>query len=151
MAMTILTTLESWERERIPLVLGESRATSKKARLSAIGKLVELDERMMADLEERGISRGGYTIPSALGLARKANKSLLRLLAGWQEERGKIEKEEMALPTSEQRYPLAKIKHRLDVNMLEELEALGMPMWGLQIDTAIQIVTSVCAESTRQN
>ena len=143
---TILQTLESWQRERAPLVLEESQATNKRWQLLALGKLVALDERMAAELEVRGIRRGGYTLRPALELARKADRKVIGLLTMWHEERNKLDVAEMALPTPEARYPIAKTKVVLDERVMSELDAMGVPVWGLQIESAIQIIEAVCAE-----
>jgi 2'-5' RNA ligase len=134
----ILETLEAWQRERAPLVNG--------AAIVDMAKLVNLDERMRAQLEALGFPHDGYTIPPAIALVRSADRAVLPILTQWREERAKLDAEEMALPSSAERYPHAKTKHALDVRVLEKLEALGCPAWGLQIDAAIAIIEAVCAE-----
>lgn len=145
--MKIVELLESWEKERKPLVLEGSLAASKSAAFLALGKRVALDERMAVELERRGIRRGGYTLPALLELSRKASRQVLGVLEQWREERGKLDAAEALLPSCEERYPIAKIKNALDTRVLVSLEALGVPVWGLQIETAIQAIEAVCAEA----
>jgi hypothetical protein len=147
----ILSTLETWQNERAPLVLEQSQATNKRWQLIALGKLIELDERMASELDSLGIRRGGYTLPPALELARKADPRALGILAQWDEERSKLDAAEMALPSSEARYPIAKVKIGLDARMMNELAGIGVPVWGLQIESAIQIIRAVCAERQAAN
>jgi hypothetical protein len=142
--MTILQTLEAWRDERATL----ERAPRS---LEGLAALVNLDERMVAQLESLGLPHGGYTIPPALALARSADRAVLPIFAQWREERAKLDAAEMALPSSAERYPHAKTKHALDVRVLEKLEALGCPAWGLQIDAAIAIIEAVCAERDSPN
>jgi hypothetical protein len=138
--MTILEVLQAWQNARATL-----ECTPRS--LEGLAALVNLDERMTARLEALGLPRGGsYTIPPAIALAQSATRSVLPILAQWREERARLDAAEMALPSSAERFPVAKTKHALDVRVLEKLEALGCPAWGLQIDVAVAIIEAVCAE-----
>jgi hypothetical protein len=143
---TILGMLEAWATERAPLVTLESRAMTTWSRLSAMGQIATLDDRMSTKLEARGIKRGGYTLPPATLLARTARPSVLPILAHWQAERAKLDAEEVALPTVEARRPIALTKSTLDNQVLTELEALGVPAWGLQAERAMELIYAVCSE-----
>lgn len=147
--MTILEVLETWECERKPLDLEASRAEGKYDRMLTMGRVVNLDVRATEELTRLGFPRSGYSIPSALALVRSASREALGLLRDWKQSLAKLDAAEMALPTAETRWPIAKTKAALNERVSRELEALGVPVWGLQVETAVGIIEAVCAERER--
>ena len=143
---TILDVLETWERERAPLALDAGRAEGKYDRLATMGRLINLDARATKTLEGLGFPPGGYSIPSALALVRGADRRALGLLADWRAELEALDGKEMALSTAEERWPVAKTKAALNDRVARELDALGVPVWGIQIESAMRIIGAVCAE-----
>ena len=147
----ILETLEMWQRERAPLDLDAGQAEGKYNRLLTLGRVINLDLAATRALTQLGFPAGGYSIPSALALVRNADARALRLLSDWKEQLEALDDKEMALPTAEERWPVAKTKAILNERMHSELEALGVPVAGLQIETAARIIEAVCAERQQPN
>lgn len=144
--MQIQEVLESWQAKRVPLVQAEGQAEGTHSRLLAMGRTINLDIAMTAELVRLGFPPSGWSISSALALVCSADRKVLTTLVEYQRAIDVLDVEEMALPTSEARRPVAATKARLQLQMLQEVEALGVPIWGTQISAAIAIIEVVCAE-----
>ena len=101
---------------------------------------------MTAELVRLGFPSSGWSIPSALALVRRADRKVLATLVEYQRAIDVLDVEEVALPTSEARWPVAVTKARLQLQMLQEAEALGVPVWGAQVGAAMAIIEVVCVE-----